>query len=215
MEEMGLSSEVVNWTESFLSGRTTMLVFNDYASDPVQVLTGVPQSSPLSVILYLVYSLSLLDIGKGIKSKNNKIFGFINDMALVAVSDNVEENISKLEGMAEEELVWAGDSVLSFDVTKYQLVHHTSCSDSAMDQNRTMTIAGCIIKPKESAKYLGVHINRHLNFKEHVEYAVGKGVKAAVALTWLVNMKIGMPHKFIQCHFIGLVASWIEYTLPV
>ncbi len=105
MEEMGLSSEVVNWTESFLSGRTTMLVFNDYASDPVQVLTGVPQSSPLSVILYLVYSLSLLDIGKGIKGKNNKIFGFINDMALVAVSDNVEENISKLKGMAEEELV--------------------------------------------------------------------------------------------------------------
>ncbi len=105
--------------------------------------------------------------------------------------------------------------MLSFDVTKYQLVHHTRCSDSAMDQNRTMTIAGCIIKPKESAKYLGVHINRHLNFKEHVKYAVGKGVKAAVALTWLVNMKIGMPHKFIQCHFIGLVASWIEYTLPV
>ncbi len=76
-------------------------------------------------------------------------------------------------------------------------------------------VAGHTIKPKESAKYLGIHIDRRLNFKEHVQYVVGKGVKAAVVLTWLANTKIGMPHKFVRCLFIGLVAPRMEYTLPV
>ncbi len=215
MEEMGLSEEVVNWTESFLSDRTTSLVFDDYASDPVQVPTGVPQGLPLSVILYLIYSSSLLEIGSDIKGKKDNIYGFIDDTALVAVSNSMEENIDKLQKLAAEGLIWAKDSASSFDIAKYQLVHHTRRTDSVADQNRTMIVAGHMIKPRESAKYLGMHIDQCLNFKEHIEYAVGKGVKAAVALTQLANTKIDMPHKFVHRLFIGLVAPRMEYALPV
>ncbi len=127
----------------------------------------------------------------------------------------MEENVDKLKNMAEEGLVWAKDPALSFNVTKYQLVHHTCRSDSVEDQNRTITVSGKVIKPKESAKYLGVHIDKHLTFKEHVKYAVGKGVMASVALTQLANTKIGMLHKYICCLFIGLVTLHMEYALPV
>ncbi len=147
--------------------------------------------------------------------KPDKIYGFIDDTALVAVSNSVEENIDKLQKLAAEGLVWAKDSASSFDIAKYQLVHHTWRTGSVADQNRTMIVAGHTIKPKESAKYLGMHIDRRLNFKEHVEYAVGKGVKTAVALTRLANTKIGMPHKFVRRLFIGLVAPRMEYALPV
>ncbi len=115
----------------------------------------------------------------------------------------------------EEGLKWAGDLASSFDIAKYQLVHHTRRSDPVEDQNRTLTVAGQIIKPKKSTKYLGVHIDRCLNSKEHIEYAVEKGIKASVALTWLANTKIGMPHKYIHQLFIGLVAPHMEYALPV
>ncbi len=215
MEVMGLSDVVVSWTESFLLGRTTSLAFDDYTSDPVQVPTGVPQGSPLSVILYLIYSSSLLEISSDIKEKNDKIYGFINDTALVAVSNSVAENINKLQKLAVEGLTWAKDSALSFNIAKYQLVHHTRHSDSVEDQKRTMTVVGHTIKPKESTKYLGMHIDQCLNFKEHIKYVVGKGVKAAVALTRLANTKIGMPHKFVHHLFIGLVAPRMEYALPV
>ncbi|SJL09301.1 uncharacterized protein ARMOST_12678 [Armillaria ostoyae] len=76
-------------------------------------------------------------------------------------------------------------------------------------------VAGMTIKPKESAKYLGVYIDSKLTFKEHVEYAEGKGVKAATALTRLANTTSGMPHKFIRRLFIGLVVPRMEYTLPM
>ncbi len=101
------------------------MAFDDYISDPVHVPTGIPQGSPLSVIYYLIYSSSLLKIRKVTKGKNNKIYGFIDDTALVVVSNSVKENIDKLQNLVEEGLEWAGDLALSFDVAKYQLVHHT------------------------------------------------------------------------------------------
>ncbi len=126
MEVMGLSNVVVSWTESFLSGRTTSLAFDDYTSEPVQVPTGVPQGSPLSIILYLIYSSSLLEIGSDIKEKNDKIYGFIGDMALVAVSNSMAENINKLQKLAMEGLTWAKDSALSFDIANV-MIYSFSC----------------------------------------------------------------------------------------
>ncbi|SJL18922.1 uncharacterized protein ARMOST_22524 [Armillaria ostoyae] len=183
MEEMGLGKLVIDWTKSFLSDRYTTLSFDDYASDPVPIPTGVSQGSPLSVILYLIYSSSLLNIGSAVKSKDDKTLGFIEDTAMVTISDSIKENMTKLQKLVEEGFVWAKDLASTFNVAKYQLVHHTHRSDPVEDQLRTLTVAGHIIKPKDSAKYLGVHINRCLTFKEHVEYTVGKGVKVAVALT--------------------------------
>ncbi|PBK82598.1 hypothetical protein ARMGADRAFT_866944, partial [Armillaria gallica] len=100
-----------------------------------------------------------------------------------------------------------------FDVIKYQLVHHACRSDTAANKLLPLMVAGITIKPKESAKYLGVFINAKLTFKEHMEYAEGKGVKAATALTRLANTTSGMLHKFIRCLFIGLVVLRMEYAL--
>ncbi|KAK0240991.1 hypothetical protein EDD85DRAFT_756199, partial [Armillaria nabsnona] len=65
-----------------------------------------------------------------------------------------------------------------------------------------LTVAGKTIKPKDSAKNLGVYIDKRLTFKEHVEHAVRKGVKVAAVLTRLANTRTGMPHKFIRRLFI-------------
>ncbi len=88
-------------------------------------------------------------------------------------------------------------------------------SDSPEDQRLPLTVAGKTIKPKDSAKHLGVYIDKRLTFKEHVEYAVGKGVKAAVVLMRVANTTTGMSHKFVRRLFIGLVVPRMEYALPV
>ncbi|KAK0444924.1 uncharacterized protein EV420DRAFT_1721464 [Desarmillaria tabescens] len=71
------------------------------------------------------------------------------------------------------------------------------------NQHSPLKVAKTLIKPKDSTKYLGVHINKKLNFKEHMEYTIGKGVTAASALTQLTNTTS------------GLMVSRMEYALPV
>lgn len=102
----------------------------------------MPQGSPLSVILYLIYSSGLRNVGKAIKGPKDKTLGFIDDTAFIVVSPSIAENVEKLKKLAEEELVWAADSASKFDVVKYQLVHHARWSDSTKNKLLPLTVAG-------------------------------------------------------------------------
>ncbi|KAK0460800.1 hypothetical protein IW261DRAFT_1349489, partial [Armillaria novae-zelandiae] len=101
--------------------------------------------------------------------------------------------------------MWVEDSTSLFDIAKYQLVHYTRRGDRGVDADLPLVVAGKMIKLKTSVKYLGVFIDSRLNFKEHADYAIGKGVSTTIALSRLANTWWGMPHKFMQCLFMGLV----------
>ncbi|KAE9382823.1 hypothetical protein BT96DRAFT_745140, partial [Gymnopus androsaceus JB14] len=120
-----------------------------------------------------------------------------------------------LRKLGEEGLDWAKDSASLFDVEKYQLVHHPRRSTPDTDQLIPLTLAGHTIKPSNSAKYLGVIVDKGFKFKEHADYAIGKGIQASAALTCLSNASSGMPHNYIQCLFLGLVVPQMEYALGV
>ena len=47
--------ETLDWISSFLSNRTQRVVCGGFASDPVDILSGVPQGTVLGPLLFLVY----------------------------------------------------------------------------------------------------------------------------------------------------------------
>jgi hypothetical protein len=53
LHRLGVSSEVINWTKSFLYGRTKQVVVDGQNSDNLAVLSGVPQGSILRPCLFL------------------------------------------------------------------------------------------------------------------------------------------------------------------
>lgn len=109
--------------------------------------TGLPQGSPLSVILYLIYSAGLLNIGEEVREWRDKILCFIDDTAFVVVGDTIRENLVKLRKLGEEGLEWAEDSASRFDVDKYQLVHHPRRTTPLADLSLPLFLAGRTISP--------------------------------------------------------------------
>ena len=55
---------IVQWISSFLKGRSTELQLNRAKSDQILTPAGVPQGSPLSLLLYMYYNADLLNIPK-------------------------------------------------------------------------------------------------------------------------------------------------------
>jgi hypothetical protein len=53
---------IVRWIRAFMSGRTTTLLFQGAETARCQLTAGLPQGSPLSPILFLLYNSELLDI---------------------------------------------------------------------------------------------------------------------------------------------------------
>ena len=53
MDYYGIRGSTHKWINSWLSGRTQQVVLDSQASDPIPVLSGVPQKSVLGLILFL------------------------------------------------------------------------------------------------------------------------------------------------------------------
>ena len=70
-------------------------MFDSKVSELIQIRAGVPQGSPLSPILFLLYITSLY---KALERHGNlTIIGFADDTNLLVASRDVSENCRRLE----------------------------------------------------------------------------------------------------------------------
>jgi NAD-dependent oxidoreductase involved in siderophore biosynthesis len=61
MRDLGCPTPIVIWGTSFLSNRMTVLSFDGHRDIQQPINTGIPQGSPASPILFLIYLRPLFD----------------------------------------------------------------------------------------------------------------------------------------------------------
>ena len=61
LQYYGIRGNTLDWISSFLSNRTQRVVCGGFASDPVDILSGVPQGTVLGSLIFLVYINDITD----------------------------------------------------------------------------------------------------------------------------------------------------------
>src|SRR5690349_17351074 len=150
MKQMRLPSPMVNWVEQFMSKRTIQMAFDGQMEGLEAVETGIPQGSPVSPILFLVYLKPLFD--KLEKDHPNLQFpSYIDDVAVVASHRTLAQNVRELERASETVFQWARGNAVAFDDAKTELMHFVSSNSFEEVKKKVVRLPnGTKVVPEET-----------------------------------------------------------------
>jgi hypothetical protein len=150
MHSLGLPQSLIDWTRTFLEERSIRLAFDGQIEDFSEVETGVPQGSPISPILFLIYIRDLFQ-----NLKDVYLLSYIDDIALATSLTSWNKNAKVLQREVEKITQTGQSQAIQFDLAKTELLHFVK-SDKARAATITLP-AGKVIKPaRKAVRWLGI-----------------------------------------------------------
>jgi hypothetical protein len=125
------------------------------------------------------------------------------------VGPTAEENRAGIQSIIDKALGWERRSNATFNRDKTTIVHFTQ--NAAHTSDKAFMIKEKVVKPKASAKILGIVIDAKLRYKEHIARAAAKRLSATICLR---RLKILSPQIARQL-FVATIAPTIDYTSSV
>jgi len=117
MREMELDKNLVGWTDSFMRERIVRMVVDGWEGKEMEVTTGLPKRSLVSLILFAVYIAGVYD---EVESQVPGVRGlsFVDDVTWLAVGVTVGGLVEKLETCARMSEWWTRDNAVRFETSK-------------------------------------------------------------------------------------------------
>ena len=210
LERYGIRGVANDWLKSYLTDRKQFVQFRDTQSNTQYITTGIPQGSILGPLLFLLY---INDLSHALKLS---VLSFADDTTLY-LSDS---NIKTLYRVANNELnklykwLCANKLALNTDKTKYMIIcskHHKYDNN-----NLNLNINGIIINQisknnnETSVKFLGVFLDEHLSWKNHIQYLNGK---ISNSLFIMNRVKRIIPKDTLKTIYYALIYPYLTYGL--
>jgi ribonuclease HI len=223
MRRRHIPIEYTQWTERRMAGRKTILMFDDYESEPFEVTNGLDQGDPPSSVFYGFYNADLIAPSPNPYELKS---AFVDDTAFLVAGNTFQENNDKLRDMMTRPngaTEWSTSHNSNFEVDKFALLHISRKLEP--DPNRPgkqkpiarppLHLENHTINPSPSHKFLGIILDQSLNFKEQANYALGKGEKYAAQLRRLAQKRRGVPGRLARNLHNAVVIPKMLYAAEV
>ena len=197
LDALGFGPEVVEWTHSFLANRKIRLRFNSITSDERTQEVGVPQGSPLSLVLSILYTSGLLH---KMKSWSNSSLGmYVDDGTLFTCANEwaeVQAILRDRYSVCEE---WLSCSGLCIEPDKTESIFFQKPWSRKQSETpsrillRDLTHSTYyVVHSTENIWYLGFFFNKRLKWDNHVTIMCNRARASACAMKLLGNTIRGL-----------------------
>lgn len=198
LENCGIRGNALLLIKSYLKNRTQQVVENDsygrtIFSDKVLVTKGVPQGSILGPLLYIIYTNELADI------TGQYTVLYADDITLIFSDENINTMVANVDRACEILDRYFAASNLLLNVPKTQCLVFGNRKETEF----SFTYNGININSLDEVSFLGVQIDKRLDWKTHVESVAKSISKYCYALRVIVdnvglNAAMSAYYAFIQ-----------------
>jgi ribonuclease HI len=183
LRKQGWPPYLARWVESFMHDRSAKVRYQDIVTPASPLQCGLPQGSPVSPILFLLYTEPIFRLG------NPKCrFGYADDTGILCTGSSVEETATAASKCVRELVTWGAANGVSFDPEKTEVMHF---SRSRLTSGPSVRHCDTEKRPGPAMRWLGIWLDSKLTFKTHVEKWTAKAQAVAYHLRGLTNTRHG------------------------
>ena len=208
MKQLGFDENSIKFIYDYLSGRS--FCFSDQTNITYKLDYGVPQGSILGPLLFIMYTYDIKHL-----CPNDKSIVYADDTTVIVTGRTVHEASQKCNSILERFTQYFQVNKLSInsDKTKYIIYIPRNKKSGISHRKVSITMNGKILEQVNSIKFLGVIINKSLNWEEHKQYVRRKIAKTIGIIYNCRNIMsetelINIYKTFIQSNLLYAIEVW-------
>ena len=205
LKHYGIHGSLFCWIKDFLSDRSQRVVLEGLESSPKPVLSGVPQGTVLGPLLFLVYINDMCEQ----LSPGTTLRLFADDSLLYRIIRSLPD-AAALQKDLEILQNWGIDWKMAFHPQKCQVLNISNKKKIIINFN--YNIHGIQLEKVPVAKYLGINIDSHLSWNNHIK---STAAKASSTLCFLQRHLKSCPPKVKEQCYNTYVRPTLEYACSV
>lgn len=220
LQSLGVKGQMYNYIMDFLTDRTFQVRVGDTISDKYIQETGTPQGAVLSPTIFNVL------INKATKSlkkyKHISVGQYADDSAIWLRAKYAPRRLySKHKkrfrhlSIQRTKLLLKGpteDFISCLEGNGFKVnVEKTQCLFFDSDSNPEMEINGKQVRATDSARYLGVILDKKLSFNKHIKMLRNRGLKSMRILSYMTGKKWGLKAKHRRLLYTNYILPKFSY----
>lgn len=209
MITLGFPMYIVKIIKSFLDNRKFRVAVKGVKSDIFGITAGVPQGSTLSPSLYNIFTSDMPT------PQNCELGLYADDTAIVTTSESVSTITINLKNAFNTIFKYFTQWKIKINASKTQAIFFSRKRKPEFLPNSELNLNGQLVPWNDSIKYLGLHLDKKLTFKTHIDLTIKKCDNIIKLLYPIINRKSKLSNENKILIFKVVFQCVLLYGSPV